>query len=357
MKVNSVILGVNSTTHKTNFRSERAMLTGTDGHDEFVTKKKEPNYRLITFLSGISAVAIGLILLRLTGKKPPKNVLESLKFKDIEQAKEYFGKLGIETDFRGVSEEHLPLLNRISENLKQLKEMGIKKDKPDSLIISDWSNASEYDELCRKFGINIERREGYWAFCGGAENGKSHVFINSNHPEFEKFLHEMGHANHFMGKDSYWNAKGIFGQNFADKQLEIIKNTEKIYRGTTSNGSSLDNIFSKYVTQSPTKFVFPNAEGEVRYVYAKGMVDKMYSETGCYDGGKHLSEQVADMFEGLMKGKKYSDEAMLYYDFSGGARIPNLKIDGKSYDEYIESLYNNKDLIDKLKQNIKISKL
>ena len=48
---------------------------------------------------------------------------------------------------------------------------------------------------------------------------------------------------------------------------------------------------------------------------------------------------------------------MLYYDFAGGARIPNLKIDGKTYDEYIESLYNNKDLSEKLKQNIKICKI
>ena len=48
---------------------------------------------------------------------------------------------------------------------------------------------------------------------------------------------------------------------------------------------------------------------------------------------------------------------MLYYDFAGGARIPNKKINGKTYDEYIESLYNTKELIQKLKDNIKISKI
>ena len=356
MKANSVGVGINIYPQNINYKGKQTMPAVSNGHDKFVSDKKKKDNKTLRNISGAALISIGILSL-LAIKKTPKASSNILEFKNIEQAKKYFEKIGINTDLRGAKEEHLPLLNRIKEDLKYLKDMGVKKDKPDSLVISDWSNASEYDELCRKFGINIERREGYWAFCGVSENGKSHVFINSNHPEFKKFLHEMGHSNHFIGKDSYWNAKGLLGEDFADKQLEIIKNSEKIYRGATSNNSGLDNIFSKYVTKAPAKFGFPNAEGEVRYIYAKGMIDKMYSETGCYDGGKNLSEQVADMFEGLIKGKKYSDEAMIYYDFAGGARIPNLKIDSESYDEYIESLYNNKDLIEKLKQNVKISKL
>ena len=96
---------------------------------------------------------------------------------------------------------------------------------------------------------------------------------------------------------------------------------------------------------------------ETRYVYVNDIVNRMNEETNCYKP-ESLSEQVAYVFDGLVKGEKtFSDEVMLYYDFAGGARIPNLKIGGKIYDEYIESLYNNPDLIQKLKDNIKILKL
>ena len=354
MKVNSVGFEAVLASKQTNFRSQNPQHASQTEHDEFVSKKKSQKNRMIRLAASLSVVVAGLLLLKLT-KKPPKDILTIPEFENISQAKRYFEKLGIETDFRGAKEEHLSLLNKIKDNLKQLQEMGVKKDKPDSIIISDWKNASEYEELCRKKGLNVERKEGYWAFCGRAENGKNHIFINSNHPEFEKFLHEMGHANHFTGIDSLWHSKGFLGQDFTDKQLKILNTTEKIYRGRVE--AKLNNIFCQKDVHSSSKYIFPNAEGEVRYVHTKGMIDKMYSETNCYDGGKFLTEQVADVFEGLIKGKKFSDETMLYYDFAGGARIPNLKINGKSYDEYIESLYNNQELIQKLRENIKITKI
>jgi len=361
MKVNSVKTGVNVPSQQTNFRSQKPQHAIQSGHDEFVHAKTNSSNKTWWVVGGLTLAGIGAFLTHKAGwwgvaKKAAGGKLEDvIEFKNINEAKEYFEKLNIEMDLRGAKDEHLPLLNRIKENLKQLNEMGVKKDKPDSITISDWTNASEYEELCRSKGFSMERREGYWAFCGGAENGKSHVFINSKHPEFEKFLHEMGHASHFIGEDSYWHSKGLIGKDFANKQLEILNSTEKIYGDRRD--SKLSNIFCNYVTKSPSKFVFPNTDAEVRFILAKGMIDKMYSETNCYDGGKYLTEQVADIFEGLMKGKKFSDETMLYYDFAGGARIPNLKIDGKTYDEYIESLYNNKELIQKLRENIKITKI
>lgn len=354
MKVNCVGLRVITPSQKENFRSRNPKNATSFGHDDFVSENKSQKNRMIRLAASLSVVGIGLLLLKLT-KKPPKDILTIPEFENINQAKRYFEKLGIETDFRGAKDEHLSLLNKIKENLKQLQEMGVKKDKPDSITISDWKNASEYEELCRNKGLNTERKEGFWAFCGGAENGKNHIFINSNHPEFEKFLHEMGHANHFTGIDSFWHSKGLTGHAFADKQLEVLNCAEKIYKGR--HDSKLSNIFYQHGAHSPSKFIFPNSEGEVRYVHSKGIIDKMYSETHCYDGGKYLTEQVADVFEGLMKGKQFSDETMLYYDFAGGARIPNLKINGKTYDEYIESLYNNKELIQKLRENVKISKI
>ena len=230
--------------------------------------------------------------------------------------------------------------------------MGVKKDKPDSITISDWKNRIELEELQRAKGVSSDAYEpNYFAQCLSSENNnKSHIFINSNKPDFDMFRHEMGHVNDF-NHDSLWHSKGFKGHDFADKQLQILGKDEKIYR----NAGKFNNIFYFHPSKQTTSFTFPNKNMETRYVHAQNMISKMQSETGCY-APENLIEQKAYIFERLLKGDKFSDEVMLYYDFAGGARIPNLKIDDKSYDEYIESLYNNKDLIDKLKQNIKISK-
>ena len=68
-------------------------------------------------------------------------------------------------------------------------------------------------------------------------------------------------------------------------------------------------------------------------------------------------KMLLKFFEGLNKGQKYSDEVMLIYDFCGGGRVPNLVIKGKKYDDYIASLYENKDLIQRLKSLLDIRKL
>ena len=182
-----------------------------------------------------------------TLNKDAADILNIEKFKTIEDAKNYFEKLGIETEFCGANESHIDLLNRIKENLKQLKDMGVKIDKPNSITISDWSKADEYAELCRRHGIDIERREYYHAFCTG-KNGENHVFINSNVPSFDKFRHEMGHANHYNGFDSFWHNKGKSGHDFADNQLEILGSTDRVIRHQTVQGSNLINILRLSMT-------------------------------------------------------------------------------------------------------------
>ncbi len=64
-------------------------------------------------------------------------------------------------------------------------------------------------------------------------------------------------------------------------------------------------------------------------------------------------EYVADIFKFLTTGKTFSDEVMLAYDFIGGGRVPNLIIKGKSYDDYIKSLYDNPEMVQKLKNMVK----
>ena len=352
MKVNSVSKGVYITPNQTNFKSQNPMPANDTGHDKFVKSEKENKNKTLQIIGGTICIGIGLFLISKIKHKPSKDVLISPEFKNINDAKEYFESLGIKTDFRGAVEEHLPLLNRIKENLKQLKEMGVKKEKPYSITISDWKNKAELEELHSKNGVNSSEYEpGYFAQCLTSKDKKYHIYINSNKPDFDMFRHEMGHVNDFI-HDSFWHSKGLTGHDFADKQLQIIGQEEKIYRGT----EDFNNIFHFQPAKRTTSFTFPNKNMETRYVHAQSMISKMQSETGCY-APESLIEQKAYIFEGLLQGKAFSDEVMLYYDFAGGARIPNLKINGKSYDEYIESLYDNKDLIEKLKQNVKISKL
>lgn len=361
MKANSVMAGVNIPPKQINFRSENNVRASQNGHDEFVrSQKKQSSNKAWWALGGVTALAVGALIAHKSGlfKKAVDKVVvtEDVKFTNIDEAKKYFENLGIETEFRSVTNEYLPQLNRIKDDLRKIKEMGVKIDKPDSITISDWSNAAEYEELCRKKGITIERKEGYFAFCAGAKDNKSHIFINSSKPTSDVFRHEMGHANHYIGHDSYWESKGIKNYNFANKQLELLGENIKVYDAGPVHDKPVYNIFHLSFNNAGSRFVFPTTERETRYIYTKNMLDKMQAETNCYSPDA-IGEQVAYVFDGLLKGKKYSDEVMLYYDFAGGARVPNLKIDGKSYDDYMESLYNNKELIAKLTENIKISKI
>ena len=48
---------------------------------------------------------------------------------------------------------------------------------------------------------------------------------------------------------------------------------------------------------------------------------------------------------------------MLMYDMNGGGRVPNRVIKDMKYDDYIESLYNNKDLIRQLRECVEIKQV
>ena len=362
MKANSVGLGVNIPTVQLNFRSENTVHAPLNGHDEFVRSEKPSSKKKTGWIvAGLVTLGAGALLAHQSRwfKKATDKVVSSgdVKFKSIDEAKKYFENIGVETDFRGANETHLDMLNRIKENINQLKEMGVKKETPNSITISDWKNREETKELFQKRSSARDEapESGYYKAFSTYKNGEeAHILIDSN-ASFDQFRHEMGHVNHHIGLDSFWHSKGLNGTDFANKQLEIIGAEEKIF--PQNRGLYGRNLIEFPVDGTGAKFRFATENGEIRYVYPQNMIDKMQAETKAYDGGKTVTEQIAYMFEGMLKGEKFSDEAMLYYDFAGGARIPNLKIDGKTYDEYIESLYNNKELIEKLRQNIQISKI
>ena len=358
MKVVSVGNNLNIYSKTPNFRSETGMSAIQSEHDKFVSSGVKKKNNTLPVVCGLAVLGIGAIFAHKAGwfRKTTDKLTGDMKFKNINDAKEYFENLGIDTIFRDVTDEHLPLLNRIKDDLIKLKELGVKIDKPKTLTVSDWHKAEEYEELCRQRGITVERIEDYQAFCQGDKSGANHVFVNSSKPGTDVFRHEMGHANHHRGHDSFWEAKGIKNHDFADKQLEILGKDIKVYRDGPVENVELNNIFH-LTLKNDGRGIFPTSDKETRYVYCSDILAKMQQETSCYKP-KSLSEQVAYIFDGLIKGNKtFSDEVMLYYDFAGGARIPNLKIDGKTYDEYIETLYNNPELIQKLRDNVKILKL
>ena len=86
----------------------------------------------------------------------------------------------------------------------------------------------------------------------------------------------------------------------------------------------------------------------------------MQTEAGVYKiniSETYAWEQTAEMFAKLNKGHQFSDEVMLMYDFIGRSRVPNLVIKGQKYDDYIASLYQNEEILQKLRDSIEIKQI
>ncbi|MBR1776887.1 hypothetical protein IJ750_07440 [bacterium] len=324
------------------------------------SKKSEANnkHSAIIAAAAIGACAIAGIALHKNGVL--KNIFTKSKelakddsFKTIDEAKNYFEKQGIEVDFRGASNDHLNMINNIKNDLLKLKELGVKIDKPNSLTISDWSKKEEYAQIFREKGLEyITLPETMHAVCRRSGNS-NHVFINSKYPDFCKFKHEMGHANHFSAHDSYFESLGIKGNDFVNKQLEVIGAGDiKVFKNP-----KFFNIFNNTANKENGSYIYVIADENSKTIYfnADRILAKMQCETDCY-APNLMIEQIADIFEGLANGKKYSDSVMLMYDFCGGARIPNIKINNLCYDEYIRTLYQNPRLLEELRCCIGIMK-
>lgn len=52
-------------------------------------------------------------------------------------------------------------------------------------------------------------------------------------------------------------------------------------------------------------------------------------------------EIIPEIFAKITSGEKFSDRTILLYDIAAGPRVPNLKINGESYENYINNLYKN----------------
>lgn len=322
-------------------------------------------------------------------QKPNTGIPEIKDFKNLEEAKEYFERIGIKTIFKDGSEKHLADLNNIKKDLVLLDKNGVAIPKPNSIILCDWHNVDESKQIFRT--LNIDERNadscktlvGYWGTISKSTDNKCHVIINSSFSgNYGKFIHEMGHIHQDSFRTSYWHSKGLSDREFINKQLDVLglsdigiadDGIDMIIResGNEYTPAIFRHVYYSNVSpevKTKLKNLFPSIKNDDDYlklfsifgkdrktyvINAKKMADKMYSESRVYAPEK-IWENVAEIFEGLNKGKEYSDLVMLMYDINGGGRVPNLVIKGKKYDDYIASLYNNKDLIAELRKCIEI---
>ena len=202
---------------------------------------------------------------------------------------------------------------------------------------------------------------------------------------YGRFIHEMGHIHQEFLKSNYWHSKGLNDKEFMQKQIEVLglsdiglhndgmdmiirdfgsSNTPSILRGYTSSHANnnvkakLKQMFTSITKEEDYDKLFRilGKDGKTYVINAKKMADKMANESHVYAPYKTW-ENVAEIFQGLDKGEEYSDLVMLMYDICGGGRVPNLNIKGEKYDDYIESPYNDSDLIRQLHECIEVKEL
>lgn len=276
-----------------------------------------------------------------------------------------FKNLGIDVEIiDDYSYRHAGILNSIKEDITYMKGMGLGEFLPKKICLSDWRDIEKTKEITSKYGLNIDFPPDRRAYCG-ASSGV--IFINSSEEAqrlsggiFKKFLHEVGHRIHltYTTPDGILISNGansVLGQGiqdnleFADKQLEVL--------GIDGKVAKIKGFNAPYNFAFPFKNKFiPLQSGKVLTVDTSKMTAYMNEQCHCYNKD-YLSEQVAEIFEDLLKGREFDDLTMLMYDFAGGGRIPNLVnlvFKGRKYDNYIKSLYENKELVNKLKEYILI---
>ena len=283
-------------------------------------------------------------------------------FRTREEIIQYFKSLGIDVRLEDLTSTHLESFNLIREDIELLRRMGLKESIPKGICLSDWRNTEKTKALLTEYGLDMRFPAERRAYCGGNSNI---VFINSSDKAlersngvFRKFKHEIGHRMHY----THYNSKGVLGSNgansvlgrgiqdniaFANRQLKVLGFEEQV--------ATIKNVPTPYQLTAPFQGkIIPLSTGKILTVDVNKMTAYMNGKCHCYNK-EYLSEQVAEIFEDLLKGRRYDDLTMLMYDFAGGGRIPNLIINGQKYDDYIKSLYENKELVNKLEEFIEIS--
>ena len=330
-----------------------------------------------------------------SGPVIPPIIDDGIEFKNLDDAKSWFDSVGIKTEYTAGAERHLEDLNHIKKDLAVLQKNGVEYSKPSSIVLTDWHNPTELQEICRKMNLSDDAirdlsaitngNSGYWGTVEYLKDGQNVVFINhSFNGDYGAFMHEMGHLHQDL-ETSFWHAtKGLKGESFKAVQHYILglpqptqivpykipdysrMSLVDIFRNNLDGSSyfnvpnfkeQVDALFPSLNGNYKSLFCVPikNTEGKVDFYFlnAKKMIEKMASESRVY-APEIAFENVAEIFQKLNQGHQFSDEVMLMYDFIGGGRVPNLVIKGQKYDDYIASLYQNEELLQKLRDSIEI---
>ena len=285
----------------------------------------------------------------------------STGFRTKEEIVQYFKNLGVDVRLEDFSPKHLETFSLIRDDIELLNRMGLKDALPKGVCLSDWRKLEKNKQLVAEYGLDMTFPPARRAYCGGNSNI---IFINSSEEAlassdgvFRKFKHEIGHRRHY----THYTPTGVLGSSgtnsvlgcgirdnvdFANRQLDVLGINERVHR--------IDYAKQYHLTEPISNKFIPLEDYKVLNVDISKMTAYMNGKCHCYNK-EYLSEQVAEIFEDLLKGRRYDDLTMLMYDFAGGGRIPNLIINGRKYDEYIKSLYANKELVNKLREFINIS--
>ena len=330
-----------------------------------------PEVKAITLPIGPEMKALAGVDTALLGR----SINPSAGFKTQEEIIQYFKNIGLDIRIEDFSEKHLETFNLIRDDVELLKRMGVADSLPKGICLSDWRNAEKTKQIFAEYDFHFpvppERR----AYCG--DKSGITLFINSSEEAqqtskgvFRKFKHEIGHRRHYtynntLGTVGSNGSKSVLGQGiqsdteFIDRQLQVLGIEAKIFKPTGNEVVPLNLTLSntQILKDGSIKCLLPIQTSQgikpLPFDITKA-VAYLNSKCHCYNK-IYYSEQVAEIFEDLLKGRRFDDLTMLMYDFAGGGRIPNLIIKGQKYDDYIKSLYENKELVSKLKEFINIS--
>lgn len=175
-------------------------------------------------------------------------------------------------------------IDTIKNSLLDLRKLGYS-EMPNSITFVPFEKESFTEALlAKKLSIPKESPETHYAYTS-----KGHIFINSL-KRFDGHMvkHELGH----------------YYQNLRRNSPEY----DSIPKALRDKANALLNYYVDYI------------KAEVK---------------------PRKDEFIPEIFAKITSGEIFTDKTMLLYDIAGGPRVPNLQINGKSYENYINDLYKN----------------
>lgn len=233
------------------------------------------------------------------------------QFTDLQQAKEFFQKhFGIQT-ISFSQDTKLANLETTRQTLQDLKNQGFN-NMPQSLTFFPFDDQAKWRLESRIKNIDLAAFQDFNNYYGLSSG--EHILFNSNKTLTDHIVrHEMGHHLHrYRLKNHYENYEQIQSQDPCNTITNIMH---------LSNSSNRRPYYPHY--QFLTKMYKNDIKQEV--------------DLHDLDEGAH--EVVAETFNNLSQGKRFSPKMMLIYDICCGPEFPKMSIDNKPYREYLNSLY------------------